>query len=193
MRREQIVRRLEESARIHKVMSETLVDDIVHVADVVAQAIRSETCQVFLFGVGGSAIICESISQDLKGFYRYPSEIISVCPLTVETGLLTQILNDHSAEEIFSWQIETSAKIGDVAIAISTSGDSPSVVRAARVAKDLGLTVIALTGKTGGKLAEYSQENTIRVPSLDAAHIEDAFSSIAHIICQEVRDRLSQS
>jgi len=174
-------------------MSETLVDDIVHVADVVAQAIRSETCQVFLFGVGGSAIICESISQDLKGFYRYPSEIISVCPLTVETGLLTQILNDHSAEEIFSWQIETSAKIGDVAIAISTSGDSPSVVRAARVAKDLGLTVIALTGKTGGKLAEYSQENTIRVPSLDAAHIEDAFSSIAHIICQEVRDRLSQS
>jgi D-sedoheptulose 7-phosphate isomerase len=176
-------------------MSETLVDDIARVANMIAQAIKSEACQVFLFGVGGSVAICESISQDLKGFYR-PSDrtiSVSVYPLTTETGFLTQILNDHSAEEIFSWQIETSAKKGDIAIAISTSGDSASVVRGARAAKDLGLTVIALTGKTGGKLAEYLQENIIRVPSLDIAHIEDALSTIAHTICQEVRDKLSQS
>jgi len=192
MGRQEIVHRLQESARVRKMMSETLVDDITRVADIIAQAIKSETHQVLLFGVGGSAAICEEISQDLKGFYRASSGTILVYPLTTETGFLTQILNDHSAEEIFSWQIETSGKKGDIAIAISTSGDSPSVIRAARVGRDLGLTVIALTGKTGGKLAEYSQENTIKVPSLDTVHIEDAFLTIGHIICQEIRDRLSQ-
>ena len=109
--------------------------------------------------------------------------------MTTDTSCLTALGNDYSFDIIFSRQIEGLGQKGDIAIGISTSGNSKNVIEGIKKAKDLGLKTITLTGCDGGKLAKISNISII-VPSNDTARIQESHSCIAHAICELVENSI---
>jgi D-sedoheptulose 7-phosphate isomerase len=109
--------------------------------------------------------------------------------LTVNTSALTAIGNDYSFENIFSRQVEALGTAGDVTIGISTSGESPDILKAMDAARAKGLSTLGLTGRTGGKL-KARVDRCICVPSDDTARIQEAHILIGHILCEIVEEKV---
>ncbi|HEX7879577.1 MAG TPA: SIS domain-containing protein, partial [Candidatus Eisenbacteria bacterium] len=109
--------------------------------------------------------------------------------LTVNSSMLTAIGNDFAYEEIFSRQVEALGRPGDCLLAITTSGNSPNVVEAARAARLLGMTVIGLTGRGGGALAAHCHQ-LLAVPVADTPRIQEGHIAIGHLLCELVEARL---
>jgi D-sedoheptulose 7-phosphate isomerase len=137
--------------------------------------------KLIVFGNGGSAADAQHLAAELVGRYRQDRKAIAAIALTTDSSALTSISNDYGFETIFSRQLEAIGKPGDVVLAISTSGNSPNVIRAVTLAKKLGITSIGLTGRTGGKL-RTSVDVCLPVPSESTPRIQEAHSLIIHII-----------
>jgi D-sedoheptulose 7-phosphate isomerase len=119
---------------------------------------------------------------ELVGRYAVKRQALAAIALTTNSSSLTAIANDFGFEEIFARQLEALAKPQDVILAISTSGNSPNVLRALEVAKTLGLKKIGLTGNDGGKLRDFVDISVI-VPSTSTPRIQEAHTLIIHILC----------
>lgn len=137
--------------------------------------------KLIVFGNGGSAADAQHLAAELVGRYRQDRKAIAAIALTTDSSALTSISNDYGFETIFSRQLEAIGKPGDVVLAISTSGNSPNVIRAVTLAKKLGIASIGLTGRTGGKL-RTSVDVCLSVPSESTPRIQEAHSLIIHII-----------
>lgn len=144
---------------------------------------------VFLFGNGGSAADAQHIAGELFSIFRLRRIPLSANALTTDTSVLTSISNDMGYEYIFSRQLEALATPKDLVIALSTSGESENVVRGVQLAKSRGIKTITLAGEKGGKLAKLA-DIAIKVPSNDVAHIQEAHTTIGHIICGIVEEVL---
>lgn len=148
---------------------------------------------VFLFGNGGSAALASHMACDLgKGTAEVASKRSRVLSLTDNVALITAWANDINYEDVFSEQLKNQLQPGDVALAISTSGNSPNVLRALQVAKSLGAITIGLTGFEGGK-ARPLCDLCIVVPSDNTQIIEDLHSVLAHGMFSVLRTRLQVS
>jgi D-sedoheptulose 7-phosphate isomerase len=145
--------------------------------------------KVILFGNGGSAADAQHIAAELVGKYYMDRRPLPAEALTVNTSSLTAIGNDYAFERIFARQVEALGNPGDVAIGISTSGNSPNVIEAIRAAKKKGMITIGLTGAEGGRL-KNEVDYCICVPSKDTPRIQEAHILIGHIWCELIEGAL---
>jgi D-sedoheptulose 7-phosphate isomerase len=161
-------------------------------AEIVFNAWRDDR-HVFVFGNGGSAYTSSHFVTDLvKTASVEGKKRLHAISLLDNVGLTTAIGNDMAYEDIFRFTLESYAAKGDIAIGISCSGNSPNLLRACEWAKESGLTVIALTGFSGGKVKNLANLH-INVPSENYGVIEDLHLSIAHIVAQGLKARIDGS
>jgi D-sedoheptulose 7-phosphate isomerase len=146
--------------------------------------------KLLIFGNGGSAADAQHIAAELA-FKMGPREraALPALALTTDTSLLTAISNDRSFEYVFARQIQALGRKGDIALAISTSGNSPNVIAAVKEARKLEIATIGLLGAGGGEVAKLVDLALI-VPHRDTPRIQEVHIAIGHIICQLIEDEL---
>jgi D-sedoheptulose 7-phosphate isomerase len=161
-----------------------LVTTIAKVSEILVASLRQGN-KVVLFGNGGSAADAQHIAAELVGRFAFDRPALPALAFSVNTSCVTAIGNDYGFDQVFSRQVEALARAGDVAIGISTSGNSPNVVNAVLAARKMGLRTIGLTGAGGGALAK-SAEFCICVPSKETPRIQECHILIGHIISELV-------
>ena len=146
---------------------------------------------VFVVGNGGSAATASHFACDLsKGTRRDGPPTFHVVSLTDNVALLTAWANDSGYDRVFSEQLQTLGRAGDVLVVISASGNSPNVIAAVETARSIGMSVVGLTGRTGGLLT-HLVDVVVNVPSDRIEVVEDAHLVVAHSLCVAVRERLA--
>jgi D-sedoheptulose 7-phosphate isomerase len=145
--------------------------------------------KILTFGNGGSSCDAQNFADELVGRYRRNRPPLSALALTVSQADLTSIANDFGYEEVFARQLRAHGRAGDVAVAISTSGNSKNVLKAVAVARELGLTVVGLSGRAGGKLKALC-DHCLCVPSDSTARIQEAHIAVIQIWCGILEDAL---
>ena len=168
--------------------SPELVTTVATVSEILVNSMEQGN-KVLLFGNGGSAADAQHIAAEFVGRFAFDRPALPALALSVNTSCVTAIGNDYCFDRIFSRQIEALGRPGDVAIGISTSGNSQNVLRAASVAKGMGLHTVALTGCTGGKL-KNAVDYCICVPSNETPRIQECHILIGHIISELVEHSL---
>jgi len=179
------------SIRAKERFFEERADDVVRAAELMIAALRSGR-KILLFGNGGSAADAQHLAAELVNRYRRARPALAALALTTDTSILTAIANDASFEEIFSRQIEALGEPGDVAIAISTSGRSPNVVRAVETARRLGLRTIGLLGRDGGLVAPLVDVPLI-VPAEETPRIQEVHITLGHILCDLIESAFDET
>lgn len=172
----------------------TLLQDqtvIKSISESVAQLVKlfANDGAFYAAGNGGSASDSQHMVAELVGRFYYDRAPLRAYSLSTNISNITCIGNDYGYEEIFARQIDGCGRPGDIFFAISTSGNSKNVIKAAKQAKHKKMIVIGLTGDSGGILTEYC-DLTIKVPSQDTARIQESHILICHIICELVEAQL---
>lgn len=160
----------------------------VEVARVMITALRSGH-KVIFFGNGGSAQDAGHLAAELMGRFAFDRPGLSAMSLADATAAMTAIGNDYSYEEVFSRQVLAAGRPGDVAVGLSTSGNSENVVRALEAAAKAGMITVALTGEGGGQAAAVA-EMCLQVPTSDTARAQEACMHLGHVICEMVEAAL---
>lgn len=171
-------------------LKSTLVENenvILSIAEKITTALRMGN-KILICGNGGSAADAQHIAAELAGKFNFERRPLPAIALTTNTSILTSIANDYTYEDVFSRQVQALVKPGDVVIGISTSGNSPNVVKAINEANSIGAFTVAFTGK-GGKLKEIA-EFCLAVPSDDTPRIQEVHITAGHIICHIVEESL---
>jgi D-sedoheptulose 7-phosphate isomerase len=176
-----IERWLRESARLKLEVAETQSELVQNAAKRVAQALR-EGNRVYLMGNGGSAADAQHIAGELINRFLLDRGPLPVMALTTDTSVITSVANDYGFAEIFSKQIAALCKEGDVVWGMSTSGNSPNVVTALRLAREMGAVTVGLTGKSGGEMVKYC-DYCVCVPSTYTPWIQETHIALGHAIC----------
>jgi D-sedoheptulose 7-phosphate isomerase len=145
--------------------------------------------QLLVFGNGGSAADAQHVAAELVGRLERERDAIAAVALTTDTSVLTAVANDYSFERVFVRQIEALGRAGDVALAISTSGNSRNVVAAAETARRSGLIVVALTGSDGGGLGRAADVH-VNVPETDTARAQEVHRTLLHVLCELVEGEI---
>jgi D-sedoheptulose 7-phosphate isomerase len=140
-------------------------------------------------GNGGSAADAQHIAGELVARFYFDRPGLSSMALSTDTSVLTAIGNDYGFERLFSRQVEAHGNEGDVFIGLSTSGNSPNILKALEVCKEKGVKTIGLTGESGGKMAALCNI-CIKVPSTETPRIQESHILIGHIICYLVEEKL---
>jgi len=177
----QINTELEELRKLIEVFPRLELEKLANMAEVIADAIVDGNV-LFTCGNGGSAADAQHIAGELVGRFRKKPRGYKAFALTTNSSVVTAIANDFSFDEVFSRQLESRAKSGDVLLCLSTSGKSPNVVKAAEMANRLGVISLALVGKDGGELASVSKLSIV-VPHDDFARIQEMHMILGHILC----------
>jgi len=157
---------------------------IAETAEVIAHSIRNGRKMLF-FGNGGSAADAQHLAAEMVGRFGPDRSPMAAIALTTDTSILTAVGNDYGYEKVFARQIEALGQAGDTAIAISTSGNSPSVLEALDAARAKGLFTVGFTGETGGQMNDRA-EVLFRVPSRQTPRIQETHILLGHILCELV-------
>ena len=179
----------EASARAREVFLQENADALERAVDLVAEALGAGR-KLLLFGNGGSAADAQHLAAELVGRFQRERRPLPAIALTTDTSALTAIANDYGYDQVFARQVRALGARGDVALAISTSGRSPSVLRAVEVCRELGIETIGLTGGDGGTLAGLVHLCLRVSASTDAARIQETHILIGHVLCELVDRRL---
>ena len=163
---------------------EQLLDTIAKAASKITECYKNGR-MLLLCGNGGSAGDAQHIAGEMVARFRIERKALSALAFNTNSSVVTAIGNDYEYNKIFERQVEAFGHEGDVLIAISTSGNSESVVRAINKAKEMGITTVSLLGKNGGDCKDIS-DYAIVVPSDDTARIQESHIMIGHIICDLV-------
>jgi D-sedoheptulose 7-phosphate isomerase len=146
--------------------------------------------KLLLFGNGGSAADAQHIAAELVGRFLGERMALPAIALTTDTSALTAIANDYGFDEVFARQVRALGRPGDVAVAISTSGKSPNVLRAVEAARSLGMKTIAFTGGDGGPLGTLVDIDLRVAASTLSFRIQETHILIGHVLCELVERRL---
>jgi D-sedoheptulose 7-phosphate isomerase len=165
-----------------------LLATLSRVAQHIIQAFRQGN-KVILFGNGGSANDAQHIATELVGRFGFDRPALPALSLAESLSSITAISNDYGFERVFSRQIEAFARPGDVAIAISTSGNSPNILNAVATANNADLYTIGMTGKSGGKLRSLVKD-CLCVPSNETPRVQECHTLIGHTLSQIVEQEL---
>lgn len=164
--------------------SEATVRLIAAVAELIVKAMRQGR-KLLLFGNGGSAADAQHLAAEFVGRFAIERAALPAFALSVNTSCLTAIGNDYGFDQVFARQIEAFGKPGDVAVGISTSGNSANVLLGLAKAKEIGLTTIALTGDSEGKM-KNDADYCVCVPSSETPRIQECHILIGHVIAELV-------
>jgi D-sedoheptulose 7-phosphate isomerase len=165
-----------------------LITTLSRVTQILIDAFKAGN-KVLLFGNGGSAADAQHMAAEFVGRFAFDRPALPALALSVNTSCVTAIGNDYGFDRVFSRQIEALARSGDVAIGISTSGNSPNVISAMPVAKKMGLHTVGLTGSTQGGVAD-AVDHCICVPSTETPRIQECHILIGHIISELVEQTI---
>ena len=182
-----MVRVLKDAAAAHERMAASAVP-VVAVAEAITRSLQ-QGGSVLVFGNGGSAADAQHFAAELLGRYEKERRAWPAIALTTDTSSLTAIGNDYGFDRVFARQLEALGKKGDVAIGISTSGNSPNVLRALETANERGLITVALTGR-GGKAGAIAAHH-IAVPDDRTARVQEVHATLLHVICELVEQELN--
>ena len=186
-----ILASLKETAGLLSGLPAEQVSRIAQAAGLLTDAIRGGH-KVIWSGNGGSATQGQHMAAEFVGRFRQERRALPSISLTENMASVTAIGNDYAFDQIFSRQLEGLAQPGDVAVGLSTSGNSPNVVKGLQKAKALGIRTVGLTGGTGGAMAALC-EVCLCVPSTVTARIQEVHLAIGHILCGLVEDGLSDA
>jgi len=185
--KDEIIKQLEDNIALQRYLQkQTKV--LTTIAELLIQTFRKGG-KVFLFGNGGSAADAQHIACELSGKFYLDRDPLPAIALTTNTSSLTAIGNDYGYEDVFARQVKGLVRKGDIVIGISTSGNSPNVLRGIKQAKQIGAITIAFTGQ-GGKLKKLT-DYALAVPSKDTPRIQEAHITAGHIICYLVEKALA--
>jgi D-sedoheptulose 7-phosphate isomerase len=189
IRAEQAIRQsIEESIRVKRLVLEQQIPLILGLAELLVEALR-EDHKVVLFGNGGSAADAQHVAAELVNRFLMEREALPAIALTTNTSVLTSIANDAAFEQVFARQVRALVREGDVAVGISTSGNSPNVLQGIRAAKEQGATTVGFTGHSGGKL-QGLVDVCFCAPSNHTPCIQEAHITVWHAICEAVEREL---
>lgn len=175
---------LKEHLETIQTLLESKLGEIQQAGILICASLRQEK-KILLCGNGGSAADAQHIAAELVGRYELERRAWPAIALTTDTSTLTALSNDYGYEEVFARQVEALATAGDVLIALSTSGKSANVIKAAETARELGCKTIALTGETGEPLASLC-DVSVSVPSKRTSRVQEAHITIGHLWCEMV-------
>ncbi|MEZ4986991.1 MAG: D-sedoheptulose 7-phosphate isomerase [Saprospiraceae bacterium] len=167
---------------------ERLLGVIAAVVEACLQSLR-EGGKLLFAGNGGSAADAQHLAAEFSGRFYYDRPPLYAEALHVNTSYLTAVANDYGYEESYARMVRAMGKKGDVLFALSTSGNSPNVVRAVEAANEAGMVTVGFTGQDGGRLAEICT-HLFGVPSKDTPRIQEVHMLAGHIICELVEERL---
>ncbi len=169
----------------NRVLSDqTLIDTVAQVADAMTVAFQNGK-KVLFCGNGGSAADAQHLAAEFSGRFYYDRPPLYSEALHVNTSYVTAVGNDYSYDVIYSRMVQAMGREGDVLVGISTSGNSPNVVKALEVANELGMITVGMTGETGGKMKEVSKF-LLNIPSKDTPRIQECHILLGHILCEIV-------
>ena len=181
---------LSEAIALHQRVREAGLETTTAAANAIIAALR-QGGKVLVFGNGGSAADAAHAAAELVGRYRRERRGFAAVALTADPSVLTSIANDYGFDRVFARQIEALGRPGDVAFAITTSGESANVIAALEAARAQKLTTIALTGRDGraaGRLADIH----VNVPSESTPRIQEVHRTLLHVICDLVETELTE-
>ncbi|HEV7514387.1 MAG TPA: D-sedoheptulose 7-phosphate isomerase [Candidatus Acidoferrum sp.] len=176
-----IAREIKESISVKVELGTTATEQIAEAASAIVTCLRAGG-KLIVFGNGGSASDAQHMVAELVGRYAVNRQALAAIALTTNSSSLTAIANDFGFEEIFARQLEAFGKPDDVVLAISTSGNSPNVLRGLEAAKALSLKKIGLTGNASGNLRNLV-DICVTVPSSSTPRIQEAHTLVIHILC----------
>lgn len=145
--------------------------------------------KVLFCGNGGSAGDAQHLAAELSGRFYFNRAPLYAEALHVNSSYMTAVANDFGYEEVYARMVEASGRRGDVLVAISTSGNSPNIIKAVQRAKEMGMFVVGLTGSTGGHMADQC-DILINIPSNDTPRIQESHILVGHIVCELVEKAL---
>jgi len=170
-----------------------LQDDILQerIQKIVIKSIAAfrDNKKMLLCGNGGSASDAQHIAAELSGRFYVDRSPLYAEALHVNSSYMTAVANDYGYEATYARMVEAAGRKGDVLVGISTSGNSPNVVKAMQKAKEIGMLTIGFTGKDGGEMKDIC-DIMICVPSVDTPRIQEAHILIGHIICQLIEEEM---
>ena len=161
-----------------------LVKTIEDVANVMVEAYRADR-KVLFCGNGGSAADAQHLAAELSGRFYYDRPPLYAEALHANTSYVTAVGNDYGYDEIYARAVRAFGREGDVLVAISTSGNSPNILKALQAAQEIGMITVGMTGQTGGKMKEMCHF-LLNPPSTDTPRIQECHILMGHIVCQLV-------
>ena len=189
--REDLARLVRSAAKSHAAALDASLDSllpgILKYGELVAEALRGGK-KLLACGNGGSAAEAQHLVAELVGRFHGERRPLAALALTTDTSILTAVGNDYAYREVFARQVQALAAPGDVLLLISTSGNSENILAAAERGRGIGTVNIALTGRSGGKVASLA-DLTLSVPSEDTPRIQEVHLLIDHCLC-EIVERL---
>jgi D-sedoheptulose 7-phosphate isomerase len=179
-----VVKALTEGADLRMKIGRENGPTIVKAALLIANCLQFGN-KLLLFGNGGSAADAQHLAAEFVGRFAMERAGLPAIALTTDSSILTAVGNDYGFEQIFARQIQALGRPGDVAVAISTSGNSANVLEGVKEARKRNLKTIGLTGKDGGALAQQA-DVAVTIPSTSTARIQECHIAIGHLFCELV-------
>ena len=183
--RDEVRRIFETSIQVKQQFLLDQLPALIAATEAVVETLRQEK-KLLLFGNGGSAADAQHIAAEFVNRYVRDRPPLPAIALTTDTSALTAIANDFGPEDVFAKQVQALGKEGDIALAFSTSGNSPNVLRGLERCQELGIQTIGLTGGTGGALAERVDHCLCVAATTSTPRIQEAHILIGHAICEMV-------
>jgi len=188
--KEFIIDQLKKSCEVKKSILEDseLLDLIKKAVEITIQAYKNGN-KVLVAGNGGSAADAQHIAGEFVSRFYFDRPGLPAIALTTDSSILTAIGNDYGYENLFARQIQANGKTGDIFFAISTSGNSPNIIKAIEAARKSGIITIGFSGKKQCKMDEIC-DISLKMPSFETPRIQEAHITIGHIICAAVEKQL---
>jgi len=177
--------------RLLEEFPEAEIGTVVRMAESIAAALMKGNA-IFTCGNGGSAADAQHIAGELVGRFRHKTRGYHAASLTTNSSIVTALANDFSFDEVFSRQLESMGREGDILLALSTSGSSKNLLRAVEAAKRLGIHAFAFSGSGGGRLAGMC-ELAVVVPHGDFARIQEIHMALGHVLCGLIEEMIQPS
>jgi len=188
--KDHVVKLFKESCRVKEAFINDNLSKLVNVIEVLIAALKAGN-KIMIFGNGGSAADAQHIAAEFVNRFIIERPPLPAIALTTDTSVITSIGNDYDFSEIFAKQIRALGQQGDVAWGISTSGNSPNVLKGLELAKKMGLVTLAFTGKDGGSISQVA-DLSLNVASNSTARIQETHITAGHAICELVDIKLFQ-
>ncbi len=145
--------------------------------------------KIHFCGNGGSAADAQHLAAELSGRFYFDREPLNAEALHCNTSYLTAVANDYGYDEVYARLLKGTARNGDLLVALSTSGNSENILKTCKVAREMGVFVVGMTGVSGGDLKKYS-DILLNVPSSDTPRIQEAHIMLGHILCEHVEKEI---
>ncbi|MDA8412578.1 MAG: D-sedoheptulose 7-phosphate isomerase [Desulfobacteraceae bacterium] len=185
---DEIKKQLLEHRALIDVLERDMAPLIAEMSNLIAAALGNGN-KLLVMGNGGSAADSQHFVAEIVGRFKLERKALPAVALSTDTSILTAIGNDYGFEAIFSRQVEALAAPGDIVVGISTSGNSPNVLKALKVARERGCLTIGLLGKDGGSIRPACDLSLV-VPTTDTPRIQEGHITIIHIVCDLVERTL---